>query len=91
MAGTGREEIGLVRGEGNVWLEEGAPLLQSCAPDVLLTASYHNTCMVGSGGGQEKVSVYSKAEGFVVLFFTLVWDSFYVGCVLYIVDGYHYV
>ena len=39
--------------------------------------------MVGFGGGQEKVSVYSKAEGFLVLFFTLVWVSFYVGCVLY--------
>ena len=43
------------------------------------------------GAGQEKVSLYSKAEGFVVLFFTLVWVFFYVGCVLYIVDCYHYV
>ena len=43
------------------------------------------------GAGQEKVSLYSKAEGFVVLFFTLVWVSFYVGCVLYIVVCYQYV
>ena len=62
---------------------------------MLLTASVVviiNTCAVGSGNyGQEKVSLYSKAEGFVVLFFTIVWISFFVGCVLYIVDCYLYV
>ena len=75
--GTGRGEIRSVRElspevgrEGNVWGEEMAPPLQSCA-----------RC------------AYSKAEGFVILFFTPVWVSVYVGCVLYmyIVDCYHYV
>ena len=43
------------------------------------------------GAGQEKVSLYSKVEGCIVKFFTLVWVSFYVGCVLYIVECYHYI
>ena len=47
-------------------------------------------CVVGSGNYvREGWGMCSNAEGFVVLFFTLVRVSFFVGCVLYIVDCYH--
>ena len=40
---------------------------------------------------QEKVSLYSEAERFVVLFFTIVWVPFMLVVSVYIVDCYNYV